>query len=44
MPKTAAASLEAKGPNRGYVGIVENKMESLGPFKGIHRGGPFGVV
>ena len=22
----------------GYTGIMENKMETLGPFKGIYRG------
>ena len=27
----------------GYVGIMEKKMETLGPFKGIHRGN-IGVI
>ena len=27
----------------GYIGIMEKKMETLGPFKGIYRGN-IGVI
>ena len=31
-------SIVILGLYRGYIGILEKKMETLGPFKGLYRG------